>query len=82
MSSIYRVAVSRPPCGRVVISEPMAHLAHSLSRARACLVCVEDEECHHQCEETSGFGKGKAQNGVREKLACSRIMCQNSKLKV
>lgn len=39
-----------------------------------CLVGVEEEESNHQGEQAGGFGEGKAQNGVREKLTCN---CQD-----
>jgi hypothetical protein len=36
----------------------------------SCLVGVEEEEGNHEGEQAGSFGEGKAQDGVREKLAC------------
>ena len=43
-------------------------------RASPCLVGVEQEESDHEGEQPGGFGEGKAQDGVRKKLACN---CQD-----
>lgn len=40
-------------------------------RSSPRLVGVENEEGHHEGEQAGGFGKGKAQDGVREELACN-----------
>lgn len=34
------------------------------------LVGVQEQEGHHQGEQTGGFGKGETEDGVREELAC------------
>ena len=39
------------------------------------LVGVQEQEGHHQGEQTGGFGKGEPEDGVREELAYQTKGC-------
>ena len=36
---------------------------------RPRLICVQEQESHHEGEQTSSFGKGETEDGVSEELA-------------